>query len=297
MKQFLRISRFRFWHYLVGPWLVGIAAAMPDASVFLHWGFWAGILYWSLPANLLVYGVNDIADGDTDKYNPKKQGYEGQVEASFVARLGWVIALLNFPIGAGFIFFDRWDLFFVWMLWLFFSVGYSLNPIRAKARPFLDGVFNALYYMPGILAYIWAGGQEINIFVLIALQAWVMAMHAYSAVPDIEADTKAGLATTATALGPVGCLLYCGALWLLAAVLVVPVLGLFGVLGGIIYVGFCLINLFSVFGKKSLEAQKIVFGWYKYFPVLNFLFGMALFWYFYFPICIMVLKDWNIISL
>lgn len=38
--------------------------------------FFLYLLYFLFPANLLVYGVNDIADEDTDILNAKKQGYE-----------------------------------------------------------------------------------------------------------------------------------------------------------------------------------------------------------------------------
>jgi lycopene elongase/hydratase (dihydrobisanhydrobacterioruberin-forming) len=46
-----------------------------------------------------------------------------------------------------------------------------------------------------------------------------MAMHAYSAIPDIQPDTEAGLTTTAVYLGKQGTLIYCGLLWVAAAIL------------------------------------------------------------------------------
>ncbi|NCQ82272.1 hypothetical protein GW750_05760 [bacterium] len=35
-----------------------------------------------------------------------------------------------------------------YILFLFTSLFYSLPPIRAKAKPFLDGTFNILYILP-----------------------------------------------------------------------------------------------------------------------------------------------------
>jgi 4-hydroxybenzoate polyprenyltransferase len=40
------------------------------AAIFF---FLAFALYFTFPANLFVYGVNDFADYDTDKFNSKKQ--------------------------------------------------------------------------------------------------------------------------------------------------------------------------------------------------------------------------------
>jgi 4-hydroxybenzoate polyprenyltransferase len=34
------------------------------------------MLFFTFPLNLFIYGINDIADNDTDKYNTKKLGYE-----------------------------------------------------------------------------------------------------------------------------------------------------------------------------------------------------------------------------
>ena len=43
----------------------------------------------------------------------------------------------------------------------------------------------------------------------LAARARVMAMHCYSAIPDIEPDKQAGLVTTAVYLGKQNSLLYC----------------------------------------------------------------------------------------
>jgi 4-hydroxybenzoate polyprenyltransferase len=53
----------------------------------------------------------------------------------------------------------------------------------------------------------------------------MMAWHTFSAIPDIEPDTKAGIATTATILGEQGTLLYCFGLWFVAFLLFFPLIG------------------------------------------------------------------------
>ena len=72
----LKVSRPRFWLYVFGPYLVGLAAGASAREDFLQFKVFAFALYFLLPANLLIYGVNDIFDFETDKLNPKKQDYE-----------------------------------------------------------------------------------------------------------------------------------------------------------------------------------------------------------------------------
>ena len=98
-KTLLSISRPRFWHYLIGPRLIGYTASLSHLGDFgqQRW-FWVFLVYFSFPANLLVYGVNDISDGDTDQHNPKKKGYESMLQVSTSCLSGWIIGL-NLPFG------------------------------------------------------------------------------------------------------------------------------------------------------------------------------------------------------
>jgi len=49
-----------------------------------------------------------------------------------------------------------------------------------------------------------------------------MAMHAYSAIPDIQADTEAEIKTVATLYGKTGTLIFCIVCYLLAIILSFP---------------------------------------------------------------------------
>jgi 4-hydroxybenzoate polyprenyltransferase len=59
--------------------------------------FLARLVYFTLPANLLIYGVNDIADYDTDKNNPKKQSYESLLTPDKQKIMRLLIAATNIP--------------------------------------------------------------------------------------------------------------------------------------------------------------------------------------------------------
>ncbi len=78
LKEVWLISRPRFWMYVLGTFLVGmIAAGNPfqyDWQTNVNLVVLA--LFFSLPANLFIYGINDIYDYDTDRLNAKKTRYE-----------------------------------------------------------------------------------------------------------------------------------------------------------------------------------------------------------------------------
>jgi 4-hydroxybenzoate polyprenyltransferase len=264
MRHLLRVSRPRFWMYLLGPYMVALAATSlrPPLEV------WLLGLYLTLPANLLIYGVNDLFDVDTDQLNPKKQDYESLLQPSQRRSLVAAILVLNLPFLALVPFLPHawpWLLLFVVT-----GVGYSMPPLRAKGRPVVDAAFNILYVAPGLAAYATVSGAQPPLPVLAAALLWCMAMHAYSAVPDIAADRAADVATVATYFGRVRTLLLCGVAYALAALLAFPSLGAFALLGGLVYLGMIALSL-------RTRGPEQLFALYRRFPVLNTALGGALF--------------------
>jgi 4-hydroxybenzoate polyprenyltransferase len=262
LRYLLALSRPRFWLYLAGPVLVGSAfgAAAPAALVrpFPLLLF----LYFLLPANVLLYGVNDRFDAEADRLNPRKRGQEqryrpGRLPGAAIAvsaLLGVALALAapapSRPWLAGF---------------LVLAVAYSAPP-RLKTRPPLDSLSNGLYILPGGAAYAALAGQPPPAAAVVGGWLWTMAMHTYSALPDIGPDRRAGLRTTATVLGASGTLAYCGLLWLAAA-------GLLGALAaplGLLLLAYPLaLAVQAVRGTAPARA-------YRWYPALNTAVGAAL---------------------
>jgi 4-hydroxybenzoate polyprenyltransferase len=236
------------------------------------------MVYFTLPANLLIYGVNDIFDFATDLHNAKKGTYEVLLQPALRKKVWVITLLLNVLFLAPLMFLELQAGGFLLTTsllgFLFFGVFYSAPPIRAKAIPFLDSFFNILYVFPGIAAYLAGGGDRINIPVLAAATLWCMAMHAFSAVPDIAADRKAKLATIATTLGARRTLIFCASCYALATVLVYPSLGFQVTLLGAGYVGVMLGALKNLGDSKA--ATDKLFATYKSFPLLNTAAGMVL---------------------
>lgn len=313
----LRISRPRFWHYVLWPMLIYFASSWYFKDIqesFSRW--WTDrifnliimiiiLWYFTLPANLWIYGWNDIADGDTDKFNSKKWSYEAKIDDSTTIKnkLKWNIWWWNI----GYIL--LWSLIVWWIsyyqritiyqpqempwwpmptiIFLIFSILclsiflitsylYSCRPLRAKAKPFIDGIMNILYITTPFSIILLENQRKfrpisntIIIYNFFAALFRCMAMHCYSAIPDIEPDRQAWLTTTAVYLGKQNSLIYCTILYLLSALLSFTTLWWFSVLGWIMYSSVMIISYY----------KKDIFALYKLFPYINLIIWFLLFRY------------------
>ncbi len=221
MGQFgflLRISRFRFWIYTAGTFVVGYALGASSLEDFFRPEYFAFLLYFFVPANIFIYGVNDYFDRDTDALNPKKGDMEHLVvdeERRALSIALWGIAVLS---GALMLLLDVTGAV-LFLIFLLLSYFYSAPPLRFKSKPFLDFSSNMLYVMPGILAFYLASSELPSIWLIVAGFLHIAAMHLFSAIPDIGCDRQAGITTTAVLLGRTPSLLLCLAFWSGLAVL------------------------------------------------------------------------------
>jgi len=271
IKQILKISRPRFWIYIFGPYIIGLAAAAANKSDFYSWKVLLFAAFFLFPANLLIYGVNDIFDYETDRANQKKQDYETLVTPKEAGKLSILILLFNLPfVVASYIFAPESSL--ALLGFYFFSVFYSAPPIRAKTKPFLDSIFNILYVFPGIFAYKMLSGNYPSWQIVLAAGLWTMAMHAYSAIPDVKADKRAKIKTVATVLGSNATHLFCLILYLASAASAFRYIGAISIVFGLIY---ALIIAVSIWLSKTDQVFKV----YQYFPFVNASVGFALFWF------------------
>lgn len=266
----IKVSRPRFWLYLFGPYLIGLAAGAVVKDDVLRFDVMFFAMFFLFPANLLVYGINDIFDFETDRLNPKKSEYEMLVSPESHRSLAIWIILVNLPFILSTYLLTPQSLLSL-TGFIFFSVFYSALPIRAKQIPILDSVFNILYVFPAAFSFQMLTGSFPPIQVMFAAGFWTMAMHAYSAIPDIDSDREAGVNTIATLLGKNGTLIFCLSAYIASAALASPHLGIFGIFAAIIFVVMIAVTYFSL----KVDA---VFAIYKYFPLVNAVVGFALFW-------------------
>ena len=165
-----------------------------------------GTIFFLIPYNFLMYGINDVFDYESDLRNPRKGGIEGAlldpkfhkatIWSSIGLSLGFVIYLL--AIGS--------DIADFWLLvTLFAVVAYSAPKLRVKEIPFLDSFTSAMHFI-GPMLYALAL-SNVNLFefklssMILAFLGWGMASHAFGAVQDVRADREAGIKSVATAIG------------------------------------------------------------------------------------------------
>lgn len=265
IKNIIQYSRPRFRLYVIGPFLLWFTAAITNPIEFMSLSFIGRLIYFSIPANLLIYGINDIADYETDKNNPKKQSYELLLTPDRQKIMRSLIAITNMPFLIRAVL--QWQHIIITLLvFRFFGIFYSTKPIRAKAIPFLDGIFNILYIIPWFLGYFLGGWTDINRFIIWTGTLRCMAMHAYSAIPDIQADKQAKIQTTATVLGKHWTLLYCVICRTIAGIIGYAIIWLISLLAMIVYITLIIIS-----------RRKELFTIYKRFPLINTIIGMILF--------------------
>jgi 4-hydroxybenzoate polyprenyltransferase len=271
LLKVLKISRPHFWLYELGTFAVGALVGFnTETNIFfmLLYGF-----YFLIPANILIYGINDIFDYETDKLNPKKVEYEELVTPDKHKKLfSWI-----FFSNVLFLFFL--PLFSVkmiisFLLFLFFAIFYSAKPIRAKSKPFLDSFMSAGHYVAtGVFAFYLVGGESISFWGVVGAMFWAIAMHAYSAVPDIASDQKAHMATIATFFGRNKTIILCTFLYIFSAILAFQFIGFLALFFGLVYFFFMLLSLY-------VKKEKDLFSIYKSFSFLNPIVGMVIFFIF-----------------
>jgi 4-hydroxybenzoate polyprenyltransferase len=162
----------------------------------------------------MLYGINDFFDRDVDEENPKKDGKEVRYSSSsFVNGVIAASTALAVPV---FVILPQRTYVLV-AVFLGLSYQYSAPPLRFKTRPFLDSVSNGLYIIPFLATYSYAAGGLPPLTVVAGGWFWAMAMHTFSAIPDIEPDREAGIQTTATYLGRKKVYTYVTAVWTVSA--------------------------------------------------------------------------------
>lgn len=278
IKRLLKISRPRFWIYETGPYIIGIAAA--TGFILEPWLLVPTIvffLFFTYPANIYIYGINDIFDYETDKTNPKKIQYESLVMPDEWPKLWRNIILFCSPFLIYSFFVLKIDALIAYLSFFFFAGFYSALPIRAKVRPFLDSIFSAGHYIAtAVFSFLMINNfltQQISwmnlILCTLAGMFWAIAMHAYSAVPDIQADRDAKLETIATKLEKNKTIILCALFYALSGILAFKFLGMISIILSAVYVVFMLKSI------KTNDEQ--LFKIYTYFPKINSLVGMIIF--------------------
>lgn len=250
------------------------AAAMLLTTREVDWLLVVGTLYYLVPYNLAMYGINDVFDYASDIGNPRKGGIEGAlVPPRFHRPLLGLAAAANAPflivlLAAG----GPWAWLVIGVS-TFAVIAYSAPGLRFKERPVLDSVTSSVHFVSPAVVGLTLAGAAVDVGVVALLGAfliWGMAAHAFGAVQDIGPDRAAGIASIATALGAGRTVRLAMLLWLIAGLL--PLAAPFPAsLAGIVVVPY-LLNVMPYVRVTDPEAAGTNRAWRRFIG-LNYLAG------------------------
>lgn len=234
IKKLIMISRPISWLNTAYPFAAGYIFTAGDSVAILV----IGSLYFLIPYNLLMYGINDVFDYESDIKNPRKGGIEGMreqrafhpmiIKACIITNLPFVIYLVAVGDGLANI---------VLAAVLFMVIAYSVAKLRFKERPVLDSITSSSHFVGPLVYGLALGGWVDGAWpYVIAFFCWGMASHAFGAVQDIKPDRKGGIKSIATQFGARATVRFAFLFYLAATVILAfqslqgLVVGLFGLL-------------------------------------------------------------------
>lgn len=255
LKKLIMVSRPISWINTAYPFAVAYLLAGGTDMALLA----IGTIFFLIPYNLLMYGVNDIFDYESDIRNPRKGGIEGmreQKELHPVIAKAVVISTLPFVAYLALVGTVQANL--VLAAVLFFVVAYSIAKLRFKERPILDSITSSIHFAgPAVYALSLTSFSPEAWPYIVAFLLWGMASHAFGAVQDIIPDRQGKLASIATYLGARATVYFAALMYLLAALLLFMQPLPYAFVGGVclVYVA-NMLPLHSITDETSHDANK-----------------------------------------
>jgi len=164
-----------------------------------------GTIFFLVPYNLAMYGINDVFDYESDLRNPRKGGVEGALLDPRMHRPTIIAAIVTtVPFVAYLVAVGNPLSWLVLAVSLFAVVAYSAVGLRFKERPFLDSITSSTHFVsPAVYGLVLAGAVFTpQLWALLgAFFLWGVASHAFGAVQDVIADREGGIASIATVIG------------------------------------------------------------------------------------------------
>ena len=270
LKYLLLSSRPLSWVNTAFPF----AVAYFVVTQRVDWSLIVGTVFFLIPYNLLMYGINDVFDYESDLRNPRKGGAEGALlppelhGPTIAVAAGTAIPFVVYLLWVG----SAWS-WLVLAVSLFFVVAYSMPPLRFKEVAGLDSVSSSIHFVsPAIYGVALAGGvvSGPGWLILLAFFNWGMASHAFGAVQDVNSDRAAGISSVATVLGARKTVWLSAVLYLLSGALMVfapwPLS-----LTAIIALAYLMAVL--PFGRITDDSAEKAHGGWRWFLALNFFTG------------------------
>lgn len=164
-----------------------------------------GTIYFLIPYNLAMYGINDVFDYESDLRNPRKGGVEGALLDRSLHRTTLIAALVtNVPFLVYLVAVGDPLSWLVLAISVFAVIAYSMKGLRFKEKAFLDSLTSSTHFVsPAVYGLVLAGAAFTPALwlILVSFFLWGIASHAFGAVQDVIADREGGLSSIATVIG------------------------------------------------------------------------------------------------
>ncbi|MEF2979026.1 prenyltransferase [Subtercola sp. YIM 133946] len=280
LRQVLLSSRPLSWINTAFPFAAGYLLTTRDVDLT----FVLGTLYFLIPYNLAMYGINDVFDYESDLRNPRKGGVEGAVLSRALHRPTLIAAAAtNIPFLVYLVIVGSPLSWLVLAVSVFAVIAYSAPRLRFKERPFVDSLTSSTHFVsPAVYGLVLAGAVFTPQLwaLLVAYFLWGIASHAFGAVQDIVPDREGGIASIATVIGGRQTVRFAFAAYVLAAILMLftawP-----GPIAGLLALPYA-ISVLPFWSVSDADAERANLGWRR-FLWLNFFTGfivtLLLIWY------------------
>ncbi|MHA7248568.1 prenyltransferase [Arthrobacter tecti] len=258
------------------------AYLLTAGGIDLAWAI--GTLYFLIPYNLAMYGINDVFDYESDLRNPRKGGVEGAVLDRTMHKVTLRAAIAtNVPFLAVLVLLGGPVSWLVLAISVFAVIAYSAPGLRFKERPFLDSVTSSTHFVsPALYGLVLAGTDFTPALwaLLAAFFLWGVASQAFGAVQDIAADRAGGIASIATVTGARATVRFAAGAYLLSGALLLftPWPGPLASLLALPYV----VNIVPFASIDDDDGEVANRGWKRFLwlnYVTGFLVTMLLIWY------------------
>jgi 4-hydroxybenzoate polyprenyltransferase len=270
LKALFVSSRPLSWVNTAFPFAAGYFMVTREVDLV----FVLGTIYFLIPYNLAMYGINDVFDYESDLRNPRKGGVEGALlDRSMHRPTLWAALITNVPFLVFLVAIGDPLSWLVLAISVFAVIAYSAPKLRFKERPFVDSVTSSTHFVsPAIYGLVLAGAVFTPQLwaLLAAFFLWGLASHAFGAVQDVIADREADISSIATVIGARATVRLAVLAYLLAGVLLLftswP--GQLAALLALPYAAVCA----PFWSIADVDAERANRGWRK-FLALNFITG------------------------
>lgn len=271
LKELITVSRPFWWVSTSVPFIVGFWLGRPEIGATLV----IGALYFAFAYNLLMYGVNDIFDYESDILNARKNGVaHGSVLAKTKHPALWFwIVLINLPFVLYLFAVTPPEMNVVLLLILFIAVAYSVPKLRFKEVPFLDSLTSAFHYSsPLLFGLVISGASNVWLPAFASFFLWAAGNHAFGAIQDISPDKKAGIRSIATELGAGRTIIFSLVVYTASIIVAVSAYGLAGLVSAAAIAPYFITIVQTWRVRRNNEAPEFKTAWHR-FLYLNYIVG------------------------